>query len=132
MSTKKKIKRSLSQRTLGFTKFMSPFKNNAATAFGSSIPENGTAANGGRRLLSAMSDPQLNVGDFSKQVVDKNGRIITSSPDINGNDVVYSFKMLEQRVVPDTFLPGKDYLPKIWKKNKLLFIGLTLNILFFI
>ena len=109
MSTKKKIKRSLSQRTLGFTKFMSPFKNNT-TFGGGSIPENGTAAavtTTGRRLLSAMSDPQLNVADYSKQVVDKNGRIITSSPDINGNDVVYSFKMLEQHTVPDTFLPGK-------------------------
>ncbi len=89
---------------------MSPFKNNTTFA-GGSIPENGTAvaatATGGRRLLSAMSDPQLNVADYSKQVVDRNGRIITSSPDINGNDVVYSFKMLEQHTVPDTFLTGK-------------------------
>ena len=99
MSTKKKIKRSLSQRSLGFTKFMSPFKSTSGT-----IPEHAVISSG---MLSAVSDPQLNIQDFNKQVIDKNGRIITSSPDINGNNVVYNFKILEQKCVPDTFLASR-------------------------
>ena len=32
-------------------------------------------------------------------MIDKNGKIITSVPDINGNDVVYNFRMLNQPFV---------------------------------